>query len=988
MNPAYRHLVWKEYRAIRSFWLALVVLSLGLQFFVSLVFSDARMMVFNIALATPVFFAVGCIGTAFAIEKEDGSYDWLRASPATDLQVFIGKVGLCIVATLAMFAVLWPIAIWKTEGRIPAPEVFHGMLALWLLAAVEAIAWGTLFSLRFERPLPAILLALVVTSVVIQLAAMPYATTSFDFDRFLYALPFRLVVIAPVLFYDVYQGLQWLQGEETRQSPRKRQIAPAKSRTATKVESKLAVTSHLHTRDRGMLLSHLFWQHARQSWRLMLLLVGLQLAATLFIQFLGIDKDNLLTILPLVGFAALMGSSVFLPDQERRNYRYFAEHNVPPRAVWLTRLMPWMVIAFLSCLLTALFWIGSEVLGKLVLMFMSGLSIASSPGGPSRYFFNDFFELPPVSVGIAAAALAFAAGQWFSMHVRSGLLAGFFSLLAAVLLTIWAGAVTFGGLSWLVFLAPIFIVLVWATWLRAPDWTLENATCRARAKAAAAALVPTLALLALAPFVRIHQIPTTHLQFSPEAFVAEITPVGLENGQLYRRANELLVNRRAPVEENFIGGERTRKFMTQAEYLAANEESLQLLLKATTLDPSFQANPQTLSRWPVVDEWTLTSLVIASARQLENQGQLDEALDRYFATFTMQRQLSDHAPRMWDDSNEPGWTTFQRLTRWSAQSGQTAEKLRAATHRLQKLGDVPNSEDGIKADYILCRRFLNLDQRVFDMFAEGDGSYTTRRLLQIRLMPWERVREQRQLDQMANSWLLYLHGVIQEMKAGHSVWNQATRYRHDLYASPLGVASSLMRWSNAAVCDTIAFEANRRATQLVLICQAHRLQHGQLPESLEQGVVDPLNYTLLTGAPLKVADKLRQQLIDPYTGRPFIYFPHGISRPLHEGNTEHLERRGNWQRSQMKFDLPCLWSPGPDLETNNLATTLDSQSAATPPASEIYYTERDSYYRYGDHAMRPLGTYQAWGRGLWFPIPTPSAAANEAAAEATPDSTP
>jgi hypothetical protein len=978
MNSAYRHLVWKEYRAIRAFWLALVVLSLGLQFFVSLVFSDSRMIVFNVALATPVFFAVGCIGTAFAIEKEDGSYDWLRASPATDLQVFIGKVGLCIVATLAMFAVLWPIAIWKTEGRIPTPEVFHGMLALWLLAAVEAIAWGTLFSLRFERPLPAILLALVVTSVVIQLAAMPYATVSFNFDRFLYAVPFRLVVIAPVLFYDVYLGLRWLQGEETRQSPRKRQIAPTKSRTATKAETNLAVASHLHTRDRGMLLSHLFWQHARQSWRLMLLLVGLQLAVTLFIQFLGIDKDNLLTILPLVGFAALMGSSVFLPDQERRNYRYFAEHNVPPRYVWLTRLLPWMVVAFLSCLMTALFWIGSEVLGKLVMMFLWGLHAAGSSRGPGRYFFNDFFQLPPVSIGIVAAALAFAAGQWLSMHVRSGLLAGFFSLLAAALLTIWVGCVVVGGLSWLVFLVPIFFVLVWATWLRAPDWTLENATWRARTKAAAVAIVPVLALLTLAPFMRIHQISTTPLPFSPAAFVAEITPEGLENGQLYRRANELMVNRWAPVQETFVGGQRKTQYMTKAEYLAANTEPLQLILKATTLEPSFQANPQTLSHWLVVDEWTLNSLVIASGRHLEQQGKLGEALDRYFATFTVQRQLSDHAPRMWNNFDEPGRETFRCLTSWSAQKGQTPDRTRRAIHRLQNLGDAVNAEDGIKSDYILCQRFLNLDQRVFGLFGEPDGSLSTSSLVQLRLMPWERTREQRELDQVVNGRLRALQHVQSAMQAGQDVWLWADRYRAEDYNSPLRVASRFSNWSNAAICDTIAFEANRRATQLVLAAQAYRLQHGQLPESLEEHSVDLLNFTPLAGAPFNVTEKLGQSLVDPYTGRPFIYFPRGISRPPH-GIADHLEQSGYWKRDRMAFDLPCLWSPGPDLQSN----VHESESSS---AKEIYYTARESYFNYGDHVTRPLATYQAWGRGLWFPIPTPSAAANVTDPETAPDS--
>ncbi len=45
------------------------------------------------------------------------------------------------------------------------------MLALWPLAAIEAIAWGALFSLRSERPLPAIILAIAAATLVISAAA-------------------------------------------------------------------------------------------------------------------------------------------------------------------------------------------------------------------------------------------------------------------------------------------------------------------------------------------------------------------------------------------------------------------------------------------------------------------------------------------------------------------------------------------------------------------------------------------------------------------------------------------------------------------------------------------------------------------------------------------------------------------------------------------------------------------------------------------------
>ncbi len=44
----------------------------------------------------------------------------------------------------------------------------------------------------------------------------------------------------------------------------------------------------------------------------------------------------------MAAFAALMGACVFLSDQERRHFRFFVEHNVPPRYVWLTRQTAWL----------------------------------------------------------------------------------------------------------------------------------------------------------------------------------------------------------------------------------------------------------------------------------------------------------------------------------------------------------------------------------------------------------------------------------------------------------------------------------------------------------------------------------------------------------------------------------------------------------------------------------------------------------------------
>src|SRR5689334_4706416 len=160
-------LAWKEYRAIRAFWISLLGLvalaELGVATF-GIPGMSRIDVVYTIALAAPAFFALGCAGTAFSMEREEGTYEQLRAAPVEAWQLLVSKLGVAILATAAMFAVAWPIALVASSRTLPQTETLNGMVEMWLAAAVEAIAWGTFFSLLSARPLISVLLALFVSS--------------------------------------------------------------------------------------------------------------------------------------------------------------------------------------------------------------------------------------------------------------------------------------------------------------------------------------------------------------------------------------------------------------------------------------------------------------------------------------------------------------------------------------------------------------------------------------------------------------------------------------------------------------------------------------------------------------------------------------------------------------------------------------------------------------------------------------------------------
>jgi len=184
------------------------------------------------------------------------------------------------------------------------------------------------------------------------------------------------------------------------------------------------------------------------------------------------------------------GSCVFLVDQEQKRFRFSgAQHS--PRAVWWTRQLPGSRL--LSC----------GVLLALLASTSAWRIVVGSVDGSSPLL----AQLNLVILGLKFAMVAFAAGQWTSMMVRSGLLSGFFGLLLGTMLCGWVLRMEAMHLSWLWTVLPIPLVLLWATWLRAPDWVRENTQWSARFRATGVVVIPALTLMVAVPYYRVHEIP-------------------------------------------------------------------------------------------------------------------------------------------------------------------------------------------------------------------------------------------------------------------------------------------------------------------------------------------------------------------------------------------------------------------------------------------------------------------------------------------------
>jgi hypothetical protein len=979
-------LVWKEYRAVRGFWLSIVVLVVLLQWFISAVsYSPTSVtLLYSIGLAAPAFFAIGATGAAFAMEREEGTLDFLRTAPVTAGQVFASKLGLAVAAAIAMLAVLAASTVLFTYPR--SPEPLDGMLGLWLVAVLEASAWGTLFSLLTARPLVAIVMAVAVASTVAHSLAWSVAKPPihpFELAPYLAAVPLRALLATAVLVVDAYLGLRWLGAGEA--APRKRSAIAARAdqRVAAETATAQAVATRLLTKpDRGGMLGHLFWLHWRQSAWLMLLIASLHVGLTLIV-ILKPELPQLIAVVPLLVCSALMGCFVFLADQEQARYRFFVEHGIPPRYVWLTRQFPWLVTLLVSTTIIMAVWVGPRNLFKLWILVQTATDPWAHWWKPSITQF-DYIQLPPVALIVVGTVLCYAAGQWASMMVRSGVMVGISGLALATLLCSWAVLMNALHVSWTWSVAPIPLVLMGATWLRAPDWVSENTRFAARARAAAVVLAPAFALAIAMPIYRVHELPLVSPGFDPVAYESTITPAARQTAEIYRRANDLYASASSPIEfyddrapsESAIG------------WLDKNAEPLAMVLEASRRPTCVFDDPHTVSDPAALrNGMPLVQLVVVNGRRLEFEGQLDAALDQYFAALRVVSQLANNFQVA--DSRERLLgvkLVFAELVAWASHKDQTAEGLRGAIKRFQDLDhDLLRLDDRLKTEYIVARRYVLGDPSAWQALF-GRGSHDQMPPMRWpKLMPWEEDRGLRALNLISASNLQRLEamrktlaehgGVVDELPllpdwySAEYIWNRNEGW-NDVRRPPSEFAwvaeLTPQLWEVnelGTFVDLVTAElaARRRGTLLLLALEAYRLGHGELPASLDN----------LVGSGL---DALPH---DPYSGRPFCYYPLGLPNPATGVEEVQLKQvrsitsRHHTGEPPLIPGTPCIWCTGPFLHTElyrwpNPQTDSDKSETEKDLDDCVYYTLRQPDQQANPRQM-PM--FIAWGRGFWFPIP-------------------
>ncbi|HEX5447045.1 MAG TPA: hypothetical protein VFW87_24735, partial [Pirellulales bacterium] len=879
-------LLWKEYRVLRGYWLSLLVLGLLIDVFTFQFDNDPRPVLIAWSWVVAAFFALGAGATLFAVEREEQTIEFLRGLPASPSRLFVGKVSLALGGTLLLGAAL-------TAAALPTVNLgqFRAALATdagWMIGVpllLQVVAWGVFFSLLLARPLVAALLATIATFVsCFVVAYVATARHAMPGWRPVWeGLPHALMTAA-VFAIDYLLARRWLYGSARRPS----------------------VARAVQASD----MRRLWWQEARQSGVVLgaLLTVGLLLSTS---NWAAAGPHSPLSVPIATLIFALLGACVFLADQEGGQFRYFAERGVNPRRLWLARQLFWaapllaLIVFFLLAHIVLLAMVVrtnqnyDEMPSRILLMFNYGW-FGIDLGDPYRHFNRSwhldwFGHLPGY---LLWAALAFGSGQLCSMFFRSGLLAAVFGVIVAGLLVAWAALMEFLELSWLFTVAPLAIALFASTWLRAPDWLVERAEWRPRLRAAAVLALPLAAVLIGTAVYRVYEVPTPEIEIATRSL--EIAVSGAAEARLtadlYSRACDLLSKLPSAGPYTLVKLPSTGLFAdlrgdasnalteSQTAWLQQNQEPLALALEAAARKDCAFGATQRLDDVGIWRFLELAHLVVLSARQLEDEGDLEAAWTRYQAGFSMARHFHQQ-PGLFGEiyGNAIERMIFDRLFYWGAHESQTPDRIRAAIEHIGKLAALRPMTDEILEEY------GDLSVRLFrdgDSWSPFDEPAIVSPVLE-RWMPWELIRSKRTLALLAKL-------DVGDVKAADSAlagerqpehaWHYEDPYtrlkvehfaRTSLFFGLDSRSETFQGFSREVIDSSRSAVAYRRAARLVLAAEAWRLRHEELPDSLAR----------LEG------NGLDQLPVDPFTNQPFVYFPFGLRAPVSSSVLKQLPAR-------------------------------------------------------------------------------------------------
>jgi ABC-type transport system involved in multi-copper enzyme maturation permease subunit len=941
-------MLWKEYRTQRSLWLAMLVLGIVPQILLRLAIGEVAPrvgLVWAMAGVLPILFVIGSTAILFAGEREERTVDWLLNLAAPPQWILLAKWAFLLVATLALAATLSVSALllvwtgpgmadsgqWRSQGYQDEMIVFR-----WMMVFAGVLIWGGLGSLVSRRVVLAVPAGgfLWLMTFVVPVIWFPSLLGFKAIDSQLPHIQDRVATLAFVAvgIANLVLGWLWCQGrylDATLLDDVGLKITASwnqlRGRRAAKVRlpKQPEFDSPWHRE-----WQRLIWQERyRDRYHRGLLYLGCMVS--LVLAFLGgmYGVDIMPGIIPLiVVLPMVMGVLGFRYDGEGQPTRFLSNRGVEARFLWLAKHAVWLLRAI---------WIPLSV------WFVAGLLQALLPHhpGPSgqqpAWQLLQFSLLQTYPVGILAFVLLnYGCGHLAAILFRRTIMAFVVGITASLLATLWLLlAVTLEvPLWWSMGGLGLWIYAV--TFLVIPSWLIERPLPGRLQRLVAYTVPPVLLIVAWGAW-RAYEIPGFH-------------PNLLSNKQSFERLNTANVHKEqlglAPVamtsydqqlldrlallmggfnsEQDFVqglhrGGAGAADPNQPADPVEAfwhnNEPRLKELLDITS-----NVRGPSASRWlefakPSAAMMPQQVLLVEAGRLRTREGRLDEAFQYYLASLRLASfWATDSGLSTYYESQQQQLLTLDGIVWWASHPDQNGEKLRLARRRLQAEFDLfPPMQQSLVAEH---RGEVAALEETIHHGARWDRGQSAWQLFTIdyfRLLPWEKVRAKRWLeqelldrDQVAKdvSGMLRQPGVdvgrrLDQIESYHligqivdkSYWQSTTPLVWMVGAKQNQIASMM-----------IDREVAIRESLLALSLLAWKQDHQQWPETL----VESLNGLASVTA------------IDPWCGESFHYDGSLLNRREEDGSpVSVLSTVGHHQLRQVQVD----GSPVPTTELRSWA---------------------------------------------------------------------
>ncbi len=960
--------VWKEYRMLRGFWLAILVLGVLEQWVSTLMMVDAYLIpswLFTSAWGAAALYAVGAAVTLFGAENEERTRGFLQLLPGRWQPIFYAKVAVAVSSSILLAGVLsltgWLIAgfEWPSTGQCQLSLSVAGV------AIIEATVWGLLFSLLWKQPLMAAVAAMAAASFGSQVAigVTPNLLNSFSAESYQTAVPMRLAICLMVFAVDVLIGSFWLAPLGTVGKRRRE-----KSETAVQVAARPSATANLRQTAvapwRRRMFARLLWQTWRESWGAILAatVLGLLLTISCFVPTTLLGPSSSRTpwlILPLLILPALFGALVFRADQKRNHRLFLATHSARPRHVWLARQIVWLgALVVVLYVIRFCFWrIIPEETAREIGRTLIGIG--------SNYEFHwdydnynnsewlqrwwrghvDFANHRMVSGTWSAILAAYGIGQFFSLVFKREVLAGFLAILFSVLVAAWSAVVFVWQLNPLWFVLPLALGALLATWLRMQDWLVGKNSPRNWLLPGVAVGLPLLLLVWQLPSARLAQLDVPRPVFPFLEVSLDTTIEQYERTQATRQETALhleqldLDDPELPdLFEVTVDGKTLRGFgITQDEIeIIRSGKSRELSPEDRKVVDEF-----TKEQWVHYEELKQQRLadLVAQIQSLDlvMPGELSER--SYQHNRLLCWKLADDGERLTNEGKlEDAWKRFaivahigsntlfddtrlsKKLLPWAKHSSQSSEQIKSAIGMLETLfASVPNPREEILSAFVRTKNII-LEKELPRSINEKNAQYFA---FLANKLPWERERALCALEYFATQALNYVDAVVSRSQKTLPTQNPAA-VRELLRLAPYSVLFAIneivfhssqedfyraCEWTYTGNTSFLAAKefgnSGNFSSFLLNWANSETRRRALLLEiALLAYRLDHEEYPETLDE--LVPEYLAKMPMDPYSGVEFEYRVEGLEYPL-------LYRKDNqvdW--SELPADTPLFWSVGVD----------------------------------------------------------------------------